>query len=210
MDTTSIFKSNYFQLRLYVVLSVILFLIIGYFTFTNMMKYLDIQNDIQTNINIYSSLEDADKRLTDELASAQESNKDLSQQIQTELDLVFPESQSHTSLTRALDNFANETHKLRDPFIINNLQYLAPETPEGANYSILPFKMTIQSSFTNFFKFLEYVDNSGVLADKTRLIDIQSIVINFVSPKGAVNNTSGRDEINFNVTMNAYFRKLNK
>ena len=37
-------------------------------------------------------------------------------------------------------------------------------------------------------------------------MDIDSITINFVKPKGAEDNTSGQDEINFNISMNAYIR----
>jgi len=209
MDTTSIFKSNYFQLRLYIVLSVLLLIVVGYFTFNNVMKYLDVQTETQSNIEIFNTLEQNEEVIAAELETEQVELQALNQTIQSELELVFPENESHTKLTRTLEQFANDIHRIKNPFIINNLQYLKTEQVDGENYSVLPFKMTIHSSYNNFFKFLEFVENSGALSDKSRLIEITTITINFISPSGAIDNTSGQDEINFNATMNAYFRSVN-
>jgi len=172
------------------------------------MKYLDVRNETESNAQIFTSLEENEKRITAELQTIQEENKDLSQTIQSDLDLVFPENESHTNLTRTLEQFANDIHRIKNPFIINSLHYLETNKVEDANYSALPFKMTIHSSYANFFKFLEFVENSGTLSDQTRLLDINSITINFVSPSGSIGNISGEDEINFNASLNAYFRAV--
>jgi Tfp pilus assembly protein PilO len=206
MDSTSLFKSDYFQLRLYIVLSVLLLAVIGYFTFNNVMKYLDVQAQIQTNNEIYDNIQSNEEAITEELEKEQAEIQELNETIQSQLEIVFPEKESHTKLTRTLEQFANDIHRIKNPFIINNLQYLDAEQAEGEDYSILPFKMTIHSSYSNFFKFLEFVESSGALSDGTRLIQITTISINFVSPSGAAGNISGKDEINFNATMNAYFR----
>lgn len=208
MDTTSIFKSDYFQLRLYVVLSILLLGIVGYFTFNNVMKFLDVRAETQSNIEIFDNLENNEEIITTELANEQDGIQQLNQKIQTELELVFPKNESHTKLTRTLEQFANDIHRLKNPFIINNLQYLKSEKVDGENYSVMPFKMTIHSSYDNFFKFLEFVENSGTLSEKNRLIEITTITINFISPSGTIGNLSGQDEINFNATMNAYFRSI--
>ncbi len=208
MDTTSIFKSDYFQLRLYVVLSVLLFGIVGYFTFNNVLKFIDVRAETQSNIEIFNNLENNEEIISTELANEQEGIQQLNQTIQTELELVFPENESHTKLTRTLEQFANDIHRIKNPFIINNLQYLKSEKVEGEDYSVMPFKMTIHSSYDNFFKFLEFVENSGTLSEKNRLIEITTITINFISPSGSIGNTSGQDEINFNASMNAYFRSV--
>ncbi len=206
MDSTSLFKSDYFQLRLYIVLSVLLLAVIGYFTFNNVMKYLDIQAEIESNNEIFNNIQSNEEAITQELENEQNEIQELNQTIQSQLELVFPVQESHTKLTRTLEQFANDLHRIKNPFIINNLQYLDVEQEEGEDYSVLPFKMTIHSSYTNFFKFLEFVENSGALSEGTRLIEITTISINFVSPSGTAGNLSGKDEINFNATMKAYFR----
>lgn len=122
------------------------------------------------------------------------------------LNKFFQKKEQHTVLTRSLEKLESDFNRTLNPFIIGNLQYLAPVVIEEANYSILPIRLTIHSSFENFFAFLNYIENSGTLSEKTRLLDISSITINFVSSQGAPENLSGRDEINFNVSMSAAFR----
>lgn len=167
---------------------------------------LGMQAEIETNDQLHGALATTNSRIDEELTTVKEENIELNQTIQEERDVVFPKGENHTSLTRTLEQFANDTHRSKSPFMISNLHYQTPQESEDGDYMILPFKLTIHSSYENFFKFLEYVSNSGTLSDKTRLIDIQQIVINFVSPQGTQGNLSGQDEINFNVSMQAYFR----
>lgn len=206
MDATSFLKSKFFQLRLYGVLTIILFIVAGYYTFTNVMTLLEVRAEIATNETYFDGLSKTNIRIENELSTIKADNVDLTQTIQNQLDLVLPDTEDYTSLTRSLEGFASEIHRLKNPFMINNLQFTKAKGNSNLGYEILPFKMTIQSSYDNFFKFLKFVENSGTLSDETRLVDIQSIVINFVAPTGTEGNTSGRDEINFNVSMNAYFR----
>ena len=206
MEQTSFFKSRQFQVRLYGILSIILILIMGYYSYTNVSKMLDMRGKISTYNQLHNSLSETDGRLDDELSTTKEENSELVQKIQSELEYVLPPTENHTELTRTLEAFANDVHRTKNPFVINSLQYQSPQAAEEGNYNILPFTLSIHSSYDNFFKFLEYVSNSGTLSDKTRLIDIQQIVINFVSPQGTQGNLSGQDEINFNVSMQAYFR----
>ncbi|MFC1599448.1 hypothetical protein ACFL3T_00280 [Patescibacteria group bacterium] len=207
MDATSFLKSKFFQLRLYGVLTIILLIILGYYTFTNVMTLFEVRAEITTNESFTGSLNSTNQRIENELSTVKKDNKDLTQTIHNQLDLVLPEGEELTALTRNLESFASEIHRLKNPFMINNLQFTKVKgSTEELSYEVLPFKMTIQSSYDNFFKFLKFVENSGTLSDETRLLDIQSIIINFVAPTGSEANTSGKDEINFNVSMNAYYR----
>jgi hypothetical protein len=173
------------------------------------MKLLEVRAEVATNETFFEGLEQTNKRIENELNTIKAENKDLTQTIQNQLDLVLPETEDYTSLTRSLERFASEIHRLKNPFMISNLQFTKAKGGD-LGYEVLPFKMTIQSSYDNFFKFLKFVENSGTLSDETRLIDIQSIIINFVTPTGSEGNTSGKNEINFNVSMNAYYRSPTK
>jgi hypothetical protein len=206
MEQTSFYKSRQFQVRLYGILCVILVSIIGFYSYTNVTKMLDMRTNISTYNQLHNSLSETDGRLDDELGTIKETNSELVQKIQSELGYVLPGTENHTDLTRTLESFANDVHRSRNPFMINSLQYQSPQKAEEGNYNILPFSLSIHSSHENFFKFLAYIDNSGTLSEKTRLLDIQKIVINFVSPQGTQGNISGADEINFNISMHAYFQ----
>lgn len=206
MAKQAFYKNRRFQIQIYGILSVILFLIIGYFSYTNIMKMLDMRATSASYEDLHSSLTVSENRVEEEYLSVREENKELAQQIQNELQFVFPKNENHTVLTRTLDQLSNDLNRSLEPFMMNNLQYMAPKDAEDDGYMVLPLKMTIHSSYNNFFAFLRYVQNSGSLRDKTRLLDMPSIVINFVSPSGTEGNISGQKEINFNVSANAYFR----
>jgi len=207
MDATSFLKSKFFQLRLYSVLTLILLVILGYYTYTNVINLMEVRAETATNESLLDDLNATNQRIETELETIKTENQDLTLTIQKQLDLVLPKSESLTSLTRVLESFASDIHRIKNPFMLTNLQFTKSKgAQDDLGYEVLPFKMTIQSSYDNFFKFLEFVENSGTLSDETRLLDIQSIVINFVAPTGSESNTSGKDEINFNVSMNAYYR----
>jgi hypothetical protein len=206
MQKQNLIQSKDFQIKLYTVLTVVLLLIIGYYSFTNVTKLLDMRSQIAVNEKLHNALLESDTTAGDELKTLKEEGQSLDQKIQDELNMVLPNTENHTTLTRALEKLETDLNRAKNPFNITNLQYLDAEVVEGADYRVLPVKATIQSTYSNFIKFLEYTENSGALSDGTRLLDIKSIIINFVSPKGTENNTSGQDEINFNVSMEAYIR----
>lgn len=210
MNKNKSFKDKSVQIKIFTVLSVLLAVIIGYYIFTNTMSFIRMRGDINDFRQLHAAIQATDKRLDEEIEKIKPINEQLSTTITEELNYVFPEAENHTLLTRTIESFASEINRLKNPFLINNLQYLAPQPSKSGDYMILPFRMTIHSSHDNFIKFLEYAENSGTLSAKTRLLDIKSIVINFVTPKGSTGNTSGKDEINFNVSMNSYFKTEQK
>ncbi|MBN1494316.1 hypothetical protein JW911_01110 [Candidatus Peregrinibacteria bacterium] len=207
MEKLKFLKSKDIQGKIYLVLSIILLLTVGYYSYTNFTKFFDMREEIAVNEKLHSALVSVDQTVADELKKVKEEGSALEQKIKNELDQVLPKTENHTALTRALEMFSNNLNRLKDPFVVSNLQYMKLETPKSGNYQVLPIKMTIHSTYSNFYKFLDFIDNSGALSDGSRLLDVQSIIINFVSPKGSQNNLSGQDEINFNISINAYIRK---
>jgi len=187
-------------------LSAALVLFMAYYTYVNLSKYLDMRNEISVNETLHSSLTEKDTLVQNELNKVNEENSALKKQIYDEINLVLPSFENHTYLTRTLEKFETDNNRLRDPFNISNLQYQKQTKADAMPYTKLPFKLTIHSSYNNFFKFLQFVQNSGTLSEGTRLLDIDSITINFTTPKGDSENTSGQDEINFNISMNAYIK----
>lgn len=203
-------KNKGLQIKIFGGLSIILAIFLGYYLFTNITTFLDMRNEAASLKTLHSALQGTDKNLDLEMANIKEGNEELVTAVADELDYAFPEKENHTLLTRTIESFSNDLNRTKNPFLISNLQYLAAQVSKDGDYMVLPFKMTIHSSHENFIKFLEYVENSGTLSEKTRLLNIQSIVINFVSPQGSQGNTSGKDEINFNVSMTTYFRSSEK
>jgi len=206
MAKKTFYKNKRFISRLYGAICVILFVSLSYHVYTNTTKMLEMNAKSDSYSKLHPALSKTKNLSEQEYIEVKEENKELMQRIKNELELVFPNSENHTILTRNLDKLANNLHRSLEPFMISNLQYMASKEAEDNGHMVLPFKMTIHSSYKNFFAFLRYVQNSGSLSEKTRLLDMPSIVINFVSPSGAQDNISGQNEINFNVSANAYFR----
>ena len=66
-------------------------------------------------------------------------------------------------------------------------------------YSVLPFSMRVESSEDNFYKFLEYIETSGNLDNKVRLMNVTDVAINI--------STEDEELISYNLELNAYFQK---
>lgn len=199
-------KNKPLQLKIYGGLCIVLILFLGYHAYSNVTKMIDMRARANSYESLHSSLLTVENRVKEEHTTARDKNRELAQRINNELQLVFPTGENHTILTRSIDQMANNLHRSLNPFMISNLQYMSPRQAEDNGYMVLPFRMTIHSSYDNFFAFLRYVQNSGSLSQRTRLLDMPSIVINFVATGGAQRNISGQNEINFNVSANAYFR----
>jgi hypothetical protein len=130
----------------------------------------------------------------------------LQKNMEETLKEVFPMDDNYTELTRAFDSFEESTHRSNNPFVISNIDFQEIQLNEENNYKYLPLRMTITSSEKNFTEFLHYIETSGSLVDEIRLMDIQSIRMNFSeaeSDEGAKTET-----ISFSVKLHAYFQNI--
>lgn len=95
------------------------------------------------------------------------------------MNTIFPSQENITDLTRMFDDFAFKNHYANNSFFINQLSYGEPDQVEGQSYSSVPITMTVETSQRNFFKFLEYIENSGSLENGTRLMALNAISLQF-------------------------------
>ncbi|MEK9132091.1 MAG: hypothetical protein AAB606_00045 [Patescibacteria group bacterium] len=150
--------------------------------------------------------------MTDSLTKAETSYKTFAEQrAQRDADFskliagILPMDENYTDLTRALDDFFAENDKPNNPILQSNLSFskgeLVVSTP---GISALSFSMTIESTRDNFFKFLQFVNESGSLANGKRLMEINSINLSFVNGGEVVQDLT--QKINFTVGMTAYYQ----
>lgn len=157
------------------------------------------KSEIENAQNKIAELGEQKEKAHAEYLSALDRSKATQSEIKKRLEAIMPYSEAFTDLTRALDNFFEKNYKPNEVFIVGSLNFGKPTMPEGdTGYAILPFSMNIESSLENFNKFLEFVAKSGTLESMTRLMDIESIRLNF----GGEN----KEKITFSVNMNAYFQ----
>lgn len=187
------------NIRAYWLLVIIIAAAIGYYSFTQFSDLMHKTNAINHQSAAFNDLENERLKEEAEFKSLKEQKKDFEQKLENDVNQIVPAGENFTNLTRDLDAFFLGLSKSNNPIFVSNLQYGSPAKDPSGELSYLPVNLTIESSKDNFFNFLNYIEESGNLNDKVRLMDIQSIKINFKN-----GGTGG--EVSLNVSLNAYFR----
>ena len=113
------------------------------------------------------------------------------------LSTVFPTNESMTALNRAFDDFAVKNNFDSNPFFISSMSYGDEKIPDGGGYRYVPVSLNLTTSKKNLTKFLEYIETSGSLEGKTRLMSIEDLTINYPLEFGGVYEVQ--------VELNAYY-----
>lgn len=189
------------NIRAYLVLSLVVVLgtfALGYFKYS---EYKVIKAAVVENQTYSDELKTA---VSNEKVAFQSSKDDydkLSNEMDSSLKEVFPSDDNYTELTRAFDLLESKLNRVKDPFLISNIDYQDIQTSEDGTYKYLPLRMTISASNNNFTKFMQYIEESGSLSEKVRLMDVQSINLSLNDSKDEEVNT-----MNFSIKINAYFQ----
>lgn len=121
------------------------------------------------------------------------------------MDSILPADESYTDLTRVLDNFFADQDTPGNPIFQSSLRFgKGAAVSAMSGISALPISMNIEGTRDNFFKFLDFVNNSGSLDTGVRLFEITSVQLNF--PEGGEVLKDLKQKINFTVDMNAYYQ----
>lgn len=119
---------------------------------------------------------------------------------------VFPSEENYTSINYLLDEFQKENNTSLNPIFISNVSYGRGKIEE--DYAVLPFTLSLTASRDNFEKFLRFIFNSGSLDERTRLMSIQAISINFPKEESAFQTATvaRSNEISVSIALNAYYQ----
>lgn len=190
------------NIMVYAVLCAIFFVLIGAYGYFRWVDYSLYKEAISKNESLIQSLKAQSLSEKSEYTDQKETFDELSEKVDTALKDVFPLKDNYTELTRAFDHFESQISRTNNPFIISNIEYQDIQVGGNGSYKFLPVRMTISSSEENFTKFLQYMEQSGSLIEKVRLMDIQSINMSFSE------DNSSNSVINFSVRINAYFQNI--
>lgn len=163
------------------------------------------KNAIEDN---YSRLERLDTQLLDtkkQYEAVAEQSAEDQEGLTRKIMNILPPDENYTDLTRELDKYFEENDTAANPIFQSSLRFgKGASVQDARDVSSLPFSMNIESTRDNFFKFLEYVNDSGSLESGARLMEINSIQLNF--PQEGEDVRDPRQKINFTVDMNAYYK----
>ncbi len=189
------------NIRAYLVLSLIVVLgtfALGYFKYS---EYKVIKAAVVENQTYSSELKTAFANEKVTFQNSKDNYDKLSNEMDASLKEVFPSDNNYTELTRAFDLLESKLNRVKDPFLISNIDYQDIQTSKDGTYKYLPLRMTISASNNNFTKFMQYIEESGSLSEKVRLMDVQSINLSLNDSKDDEVNT-----MNFSIKINAYFQ----
>lgn len=145
----------------------------------------------------YAAEEESFKTYSEEHSKRQE-------EASRKLVAILPPDENYTDLTRAIDDYFAAHDSTSNPMFLSSLRYgKGASAAVSPNLSVLPVTMNIEGTRDNFFKFLDYVRDSGSLASPSRLMEINSIQLNF--PEGGEVITNPQQKINFTLDMNGYY-----
>lgn len=185
--------------RFLIVLSALLFLVLGYFTYTYFGELSTVKADL-------TQLEKVESQLTGDLSS---SSVDYTSQKETfterrkshlaELAKVFPAEAEKTDFTRFIDDYFFRNNFSSNEIFVKNMIFGNPKSNEG--FTMIPVSLSITSSKGNFVNFLKFVENSGALSSNTRVMDIQAIDVTFRDAE------EGRGQLyDYRLSLNVYYQ----
>ncbi len=189
------------KVRTYLLLILLVLVAAGTYSYLKFNEYIHVKDGIASTANSLNSLGTVIVEEKSDYQNIKDDFNNLSKNIQSSIEDVFPSIDDYTNLTRQIDLIESDLVTTNNPFEISSITY--QDQIEEDNYKILPVKLSISSSANNFTKFLHHIENSGNLESGVRLMDVSSIKLNFEDSSRAGDSSI----INFNVQINAYFQK---
>ena len=206
--TPSAIRQHYYSRKIKIYLFVII-LITLWLGFYGVEKYLEYSRKIAVAAEAEKFIQDVDPVLSAEHADnakIKEDYAEFSDSMNGEIAKIFPTTEEYTDLTRLLDDFFKQNNLSNNPIIATDLQFSQSVKDPKSQYMILPFSINIESSEKNFYKFLSFIESSGSLAGKIRLMDIESIQLNFSQDE---ENNGKPKRMRFSAKLRAYSELTN-
>ncbi len=217
MATATLLKRNYAKsIRTYMMLILVTAAVGLYYGYTQYTKLSAAQDALSKEQSQITDLQSTESQASADYTTLKQDFDQKYSGILDSLQAVYPLQENYTDLTRLFDQFFQTNNTSYNPVFLSDLKFGEPRYDAAVDYAVLPVTMTISGTEDNFMKFLQFVENSGVLADKTRLMDVRSISINFTSNASTVSQntipgqtpaTATQPMINVSVGLNAYFQK---
>ena len=189
------------QIKTYLLLILLVISAVGSYSYLNWEEYTYVKDGINSTSSNATELATVLVTEKSDYQMLKDDFNKLSKDIESSIENVFPSTDDYTNLTRQIDLIESDLFSSNNHFEISSINY--QDQIEENYYNILPLRLTISSSASNFTKFLHKIENSGNLEEGVRMMDITSIKLNFEDSSRA----SDSSLINFNVQINAYFQK---
>ncbi|MEK7524193.1 MAG: hypothetical protein AAB588_04155 [Patescibacteria group bacterium] len=191
--------------NIYAALSVLIFagaLAYGIFQFQDLRAKSQAMKDNSIRLE---QLDQALKIATADYKTFGQQRAKKTDELAKKISSILPPDENYTDLTRLLDNYFSEHDTAGNPIFQASLRFGKGEPVANfPDISALPVSMNIDGTRDNFFKFLDFVKNSGTLESGTRFMEVNSIQLNFTDGGEVVKDL--KQNLNFTLDMNAYYQ----
>ena len=204
-------RKQFGEAKIYALIVLVILSSMGYYFFIQFDIYkLQKESILVQKTQIKSIIEDIgveDKLFKINETAFENQRKGLNDRLR----VVFPEKSDEISFTKDIDKLEIElAEKARlydgSNFIISSINYSSPVLNE--TYSVLPFTLSISTSYNRLLEFLKMVESSGSVVHedkKYRLMSVESINLTLPQDKSDASSAI----LNFSVRLNAYYQKTN-
>lgn len=204
MTALALQKRNYSKhIRTYMMMTLVTMALAGYYGYTQYLKLSGAQEALVKEQSQISDLQKIEIQAGKDYNNLKTEFDQKYAGVLDSLQAVYPSEQNYTDLARMFDKFFADNNSASNPVFANDIKFGQPRQDAAKDFAVLPVTLTITGTQDNFMKFLKFVEKSGVLADKRRLMDIDSISINFTSDA----SQGAQPMLNVSVALNAYFQK---
>ncbi len=185
-------KNNHF----FTIVSIVLFLIIGYFSYMNFSKLSEVKANLASLSGIEKKTSGTLSKSDVDFGAKKEVFTEREKEYVTELGKVFPQTPELTNFTRTIDDYFYRNNFASNEIFLKNMSFGEPMAGEG--FQSTAVSMSITSSKNNFINFLNYVENSGALKSNVRVMDIDSIDVTFRE------DAQGPELYDYRISLNIY------
>lgn len=210
MTKITVSHQNYAaRIRNYAFVTVVLLVIASGYNFLQYQKFSAMRESINKGQLIAGSLTTKKEVLTKQFPELRKKFDEKYADTFKSIKEVFPADENYTRLAIELDQFFKTLDRIDNPAFVNNLQFGQASHAIDMDYEILPVSVSFTGTKANFDKFLNLIENSGGVKSGSRLMEINSMTINFASEENAQSEKkldSGKQIINATISLNAYFQ----
>ncbi|MBD3269930.1 type 4a pilus biogenesis protein PilO [Candidatus Peregrinibacteria bacterium] len=192
----------------FVVLTVLTLGIGGYFGFTQVTEYIETASALDNAENRLEEMRIEESQTENDFIETKNEFNELNTGISEQLQAILPPNEDYTNLVRSLDDFFLNLRGGSDSIFLSDIRFEQPNFPDNAEYAVLPVTMTVSGTEANFDRFLEFIESTGDLNSNNRLMDIQSISINFDRNRNSEEATP--ENISVSLRVNAYFQQTSE
>lgn len=201
------FKNYKKSLRSYTILMTAVLIATAIYTWLQYQKFMGMQQALTQEQAYSASLQISANKISNQYKEQEKLFQENFSNILASIDEVYPHEQNYTKIIRTLEDFEQANNTPANPLLMSNFQLSQPRTDTKKDYIILPFTLNLTTTRDNFDKFLHFIENSGNLEDKSRLLDIRSISISFNAMQNSARPVSAVKLLNVSVALQAYFQK---